>query len=62
MKSNTKPKDKDLLGSLAALKRAARSALASARNTGTPCYILRHGKIVDIAAARKRPVRRGASR
>jgi len=40
MKSNTKPKDKDLLGSLAALKRAARSTLASARNTGTPGNIL----------------------
>ncbi len=51
MKTNGKPKDKDLLGSQAALKRAARSALRTARNTGTPCYILQHGKIVDIAAA-----------
>ena len=62
MKTNGKPKDKDLLGSFAALKRAARSALATARSTGTPCYILQHGKIVDIAAARQRPVRRGAIR
>jgi hypothetical protein len=62
MKTNGKPKDKDLLGSLAALKRAARSALATALATGTPCYILRQGKVVDIAAARQRPVRRGASR
>ena len=62
MKTKTKPKDKDLLGSFAALKRAARSALATARSTGTPCYVLRHGKLVDIAAARQRPVRRSASR
>lgn len=62
MKTNGKPKDKDLLGSQAALKRAARSALTTARSTGTPCYILQYGKLVDIAAARQRPVRRGASR
>jgi hypothetical protein len=62
MKTKTKPKDKDLLGSFAALKRAARSALATARSTGTPCYVMRHGKLVDIAAARQRPVRRSASR
>ncbi len=62
MKTNGKPKDKDMLGSFAALKRAARSALKTARDTGTPCYILRHGKIVDIAAARRRPVRRSAPR
>ena len=62
MKTNGKPKDKDLLGSLAALKRAARCALTIARNTGTPYYILQHGKIVDIAAARQRPVRCGAAR
>ena len=62
MKTNGKPKDKDLLGSFAALKRAARSALATARETGTPCYVLRHGKLVDIAAAQQRPVRRGTNR
>ena len=62
MNTKAKPKDKDLLGSFAALKRAARSALTTARNTGTPCYILQHGKIVDIAAARQRPVRRVATR
>lgn len=46
--------DKDLLGSLPALERAARSALTTARNTGTPCYVLKRGKIVDIAAVRPR--------
>ncbi len=58
MKTNGKPKDKDLVGSRAALKRAARSALKVALDTGTPCYVLEHGKIVNIATARKRPPRR----
>jgi hypothetical protein len=50
MSKNVKPKDKDLLGSRAALERAARSALTTARSTRTPCYVLKHGKVVDIAA------------
>ena len=62
MKTNAKPKDPDLLGSHAALKRAARSALRLARDTGTPCYVLQRGKSVDIAAPRKRPLRRSATR
>jgi hypothetical protein len=51
MKSNGKPKDKDLLGSHVALKRAARRALETARRTGTPCYVMENGEIVDIARA-----------
>ena len=62
MSKNGKPKDKDLRGSQAALERAARSALAVARTTRTPCYVLEHGKVVDIAAARQRPSKRSASR
>ena len=61
MKSNGKPKDKDLLGSQAALKRAARRALATARRTGTPCYVMQDGELVDIARAGRAP-RRSASR
>ncbi|OGA52067.1 MAG: hypothetical protein A3F74_22950 [Betaproteobacteria bacterium RIFCSPLOWO2_12_FULL_62_58] len=61
MKSNGKPKDKDLLGAHAALKRAARRALETARRTGTPCYVMRHGKLVDIAHAGRIP-RRTVSR
>ena len=60
MKTKTKPKDMDLLGSQAALKRAARSALRVARDTGTPCYVIQRGKIVDIATAAKRAPRRAA--
>jgi hypothetical protein len=61
MKSSGKPKDKDFLGSHAALKRAARRALETARRAGTPCYVMQHGKLVDIARARRIP-RRAASR
>lgn len=34
---------------LRALKRAAKSALELARQTGTPCYVMEGNKIVDIA-------------
>jgi len=41
--------DADLEGSKAALRRAARRALELGIQTGTPVYVLRDGKIVDIA-------------
>ena len=34
---------------LRALKRAAKKALELARQTGTPCYVMKGSKIVDIA-------------
>jgi hypothetical protein len=37
-------------GELKALKRAAKAALELARQTGTPCYVEKDGKIVDLAA------------
>lgn len=43
------PKDSDLAGVDKAIKRAAKSALALARKTKTPCYVLQDGKIQDIA-------------
>lgn len=49
MKTNGHPKDRDLAGSMAALKRAAKQALALARRTGTPCWVMRDGKLVDLA-------------
>jgi len=52
MKKKDLPKDPDLLGALPALKRAAANALNLARQTKTPCYVLKDGKIVDIAASR----------
>ena len=47
------PIDPDLAGVDNALKRAARSALALARQTKTPCYVVKDGKIVNIAERKK---------
>ena len=41
------PNDPDLQGSTAALKRAARHARELAERTGTPCWVMRDGRIVD---------------
>jgi len=46
----TKPsKDPDILASMKALRRAAKRALELGRRTGTPVYVIKRGKIVDIA-------------
>ncbi len=45
--------DPDILGSLPALRRAAHRARRLAIRTGTPCYIMRGGKIVNIAIKRR---------
>lgn len=39
----------DLAGVDMALRRAAKTALKLARQTNTPCYVVKDGKIVDIA-------------
>ena len=49
MKKENLPKDPDLLGSVQAMKRSAASALKLARKTHTPCYVVKDGKIVNIA-------------
>lgn len=50
MTQSTKPsKDPDILASAKALRRAAKRALEVGRQTGTPVYVLKQGKIVDIA-------------
>jgi hypothetical protein len=57
MKRAKLPKDPDLLGSVKAIRRSAASALKLARSTNTPCYVVRDGKIVNVAkivAASKR--------
>lgn len=43
------PRDPDLAGVDKALRRAAKSARALARQTKTPCYVVKDGKIVNIA-------------
>ena len=52
------PKDPDLAGVDKALRRAAKSALALARQTKTPCYVVKDGKIVNIAERSKTPVQK----
>lgn len=49
MSTHTKrePHDSDLRGATAALQRAARRARELAAQTGTPCYVMRGGRIVD---------------
>lgn len=46
-------KDPDILASPQALRRAARRALQIGKETGTPVYVLKQGRIVDIAARQK---------
>lgn len=43
------PQDSDLANVGIALKRAARTALKTAKRTRTPCYVVKDGVIVDIA-------------
>jgi hypothetical protein len=43
------PKDSDLIGAQAALRRSALRAQQIARQTHTPCFVLRDGRLVDIA-------------
>ncbi len=42
-------KDPDIIASEKALRRAARRALEIGLKTGTPVYVIKKGKIVDIA-------------
>ena len=53
MTADRKPQHPDLIGADAALERAARRALELALQTDTSCWVLRDGKIVDIAAEAK---------
>jgi hypothetical protein len=44
--------DPDLAGALPALERAAAAARKLSIETGTPFYVLKNGKIVDLNAAK----------
>jgi hypothetical protein len=50
MKKGGGTKDPDIIASAKALRRAARRALELGLQTGTPVYIMRRGRIVDLAA------------
>jgi hypothetical protein len=47
-------RDPDIIGSEAALCRAAKRALQIGLETGTPVYVLEDGKIVDLTKRRRR--------
>jgi hypothetical protein len=42
--------DPEILGELAALRRAAMAARRLAKATGTPLYVMKNGQIVDLMA------------
>jgi hypothetical protein len=48
--------DPDIIASFPALRRAARAAHALAKRTGTPLYVLKNGRVVNInpVAGKKR--------
>ncbi len=50
-------RDPDILASGVALRRAARRAQDVGRKTGTPVYVLKRGRIVDLTRERKRRAR-----
>lgn len=41
-------KDPDIIASAKALRRAARRALEIGLNTGTPVYVMKAGRIIDL--------------
>jgi len=53
-------RDPDLLGVLPALKRAAKRALREGLETGTPVWVIKDGKMVDLT--REHPKRRNKPR
>jgi hypothetical protein len=55
-------KDPDIVASAKALRRAAKRALQVGIQTGTPVYVMKRGKIVDIAKEASRSARRGSGR
>jgi hypothetical protein len=50
-------KDPDILAADVALRRAARRAREIGRKTGTPVYVLKNGRIVDLTKEWKRRAR-----
>lgn len=53
--------DKDP-AALQALRRAAKQAVAVARQTGTPAYVLEKGQVVDATKSRRATAKNGSAR
>jgi len=47
------PKDADMRNATIALERAARHARELAERTGTPCWVMRDGRIVDAVTGKE---------
>jgi hypothetical protein len=54
MTTRIKSTDPDIRGSLPAIRRAARRARKLAAQTGTPVYVIREGKVVNVNPKSKR--------
>ena len=50
-------KDPDILNSMAALRRAARTALKEGLKTGTPVWVIKDGRMVDLTRGKRRKAR-----
>jgi hypothetical protein len=53
-KTKMNSKDPDIIASEKALRRAARRALQIGLQTGTPVYVIKKGKIVDLTKQPRR--------
>jgi hypothetical protein len=62
MKAKIGTNDPDIIGSLPAMRRAARRARQLARQTRTPLLVMRNGKIVNINPSARPADKREAKR
>jgi len=62
MKMKMRSTDPDIRGSLPALKRAGRNAEKLAKATGTPLYVMKNGKVVNLNPKVRPKIVRGARR
>ena len=51
-------KDPDILASAAALQRAARRALREGLENGTPVWVIKNGRMVDLTRGKRPKARR----
>ena len=49
--------DPDILGSFPALRRAAKRALREGLETGTPVWVIKNGRMVDLTRGKRRKAR-----
>ena len=49
--------DPDIMGSFPALRRAAKRALREGLETGTPVWVIKNGRMVDLTRGRRRKAR-----